>query len=117
MLAIADERGADDDQNDTNPAYRGNVLAQENDRSESGKDKAKCREWPEKANVTFGHQNDEAKEKEGFEENTQDDLGTKGAGFGDAENFRRIDALHLADVEHAFFQEDDAGRFKNEAHD
>jgi len=86
VFAVADEGGADHDENDTDPAGGGNALTEKPDRGKGGEDEAQTGERPEETDVAFRHQHEEAEEEESFEEDAGKDLRTGGAGFGDAEN-------------------------------
>ena len=50
-----------------------------------------------------------------LKKNAEQDLRVGRAGLADAEDFAGGDAVHVADVRHAFFQQHDAGGFKREA--
>ena len=54
-------------------------------------------------------------EKQRLEKDAEQDLRIGRAGLDDAEDFSGGVAVHVTDVRHAFFQQDDAGGFKSEA--
>ena len=115
LLAIADESRADDDEHHANPAHARDAFVQEPDRGKGGEHKTQSRQRPEETDVAPGHQNEQAAEKQRLKKHAEQDLRIGGAGLANAEDFGGGDAVHVADVRHALFQQHDTGGFKGEA--
>lgn len=113
VLAVADEGGADHDEDNAGPAGGGDALVEEPNGGEGGEDETQRRQGPEEADIAPGHEDEEAGEEEGLEKDTEEDLGVGDTGADDADDLGKTDLFHVADLSHAFLEEDDPGAFEN----
>jgi len=115
MLTITDQSGPDHDEYNSSPAHGGNFFIQEKQGGQRRDHETERGEGPKKADVTAGHQDEQAKEKQGFEENSQQDSKVGSTRFNHAKDFGNADSFDFTDLSDALFEQDDPGSFEKQA--